>query len=466
MKDVVSDFAGIIENEVRIFAERNAVEFKGFVFDEKNSEESISINLKGFNVHIYVGDNLTFGYPLFEDTQDLLGYSILTRFKFDFSPYYFSPYDIHNVIASEDFETLDFHNLQDDEDVLKSISTVLDFIEKNLNLIADISANLILQKQLKDNYEHDLSVVSKKITTDNLKQNFRKYTEKHENNLYFLGYTNLTYNFANSDKYKELDKYFKRKSKKGKLIVFEQRFYDYLEKNGYESVSDKTKSNTDKQFKKTKSNLRVEIPSYIIGGILAIITLIALEKLTSVSLPDGLYHLLGIGEGSQYSFFVLLISYRYIIAQIFEALFTKKVYSSKRDKKDEKKAAAILTIVCFVAASLCICYNYFFKICTVALHDSGIYVGTQMKNDILPFENDRLDFFLIEGYTDSENGTYFDNYEDKELYIVLDGDYEGYIISFYEELEETVSLLKEKGVKMVSIKDHESFSDIYLYPEE
>ena len=465
MKDIVSDYAGIIENEVNLFSQRNGADCKGFVFNEETNEESITVSFKGFDISIYIGDNLTYGYPLFEDTENLIGYSILTRFKFFFSPYYFSPYDIHNVIDSKDFETLDFHNLQDDEDVLKAINTLLDFIEKNLSLITDISANLILQKRLKDNYEHDLSVVSKKITTDKLKDNFRKYSEKHENNLYFLGFANLTYTFAKSDKYKELDNYFKNKSKKGKLTVFEQRLYAHLENNGYEPVSEKTKNNTDKQFKKSKRNLWIEIPACIIGGILAIVTLIAVEELTYVSLPDGLYYLLGIGESSQFSIFVLLICYRYIIAHIFEALFIKKVYASEKDKRVEKKATVILLAICFVVASLCIGYNYFFKVCTVALHNNGIYVGTQIENEILPFENDRVEFFLIEGYTDPENNTYSDGYENKELYIVVDKDYEGYIISLYEEIEYTVALLKENGVKIISVKDYEEFSDTYVYPE-
>ncbi|MBQ9912849.1 MAG: hypothetical protein IJO73_01335 [Clostridia bacterium] len=468
MKDVVSDYVGIIENEVRLFSLRNELEYKGFIFDEKTNEEIISIKFKGFDAYIYVGDNLTYGYPLFEDTQDLTGYSILTRFKFDFSSYYFSPYDIHNVINSKDFETLDFHNLQDEEDVLKAIKTLLDFIEKNLAAIKDISANLILQKQLKDNYEHDLSVVSERITAEKLKENFRKYSEKHENNLYFLGYANLTYNFAKTDKYRELDKYFKRKSKKGKLIVFEQRLYEHLKNNGYEPVSEKTKINTEKQFKKIRRSLWIEIPAYIIGGILAIVTLVAVEELTAATLPDGLYRLLGIGESSEFSFFIFLICYRYFLIRIFEALFAKKVYSSEKDKKAEKTATAVLTVICLIAIILCTSYNYFFKVCTVALHDSGIYVGTQAKNEILPFENDRVEFFIIEGYTDGENGTYYDSHENKELYLTVDKDYEGYIIGVYdtpEELSALINLLKEKGVDIISVKDYEAFSDNYIYGE-
>ncbi len=468
MKDTVSDFTGIIENEVKLFEQRNGAECKGFVFDEKTNEESITVSLRGFDVNIFVGDSLTYGYPLFEDTEDLIGYSILSRFKFSFSPYYFSPYDIHNVIESKDFETLDFHTLQDEDDVSEATGAILDFIEKNLEKINDIPGNLLLQKQLKDNYEQDMSVVSKKITADKLKENFRKNAEKHEINLYFYGHGNLTYTFANSGNYKELDKYFKRRSRKGKLTVFEQRLYAHLENNGYEPVSDKTKEYAKKQNKNSKKNLWLEIPSYIIGGILALATLIAVEKLTSVFLPDGLYRLLGIGESPQFSFFLLIICYRYIIVHIFEALFIKRVYASERDKKAEKRATAILAAVCCIVIVLCTGYNYFFKICTVALHDSGIYVGTQVKNEILPFKNDRVEFFLIEGYTDPENETYSDGYEDKELYIAVDKDYEGYIIGVYdapEELSELINLLKEKGVKIVSVKDYETYSDTYVYPK-
>lgn len=465
MKDIVSDYAGIIENEVKLFSQRNGADCKGFIFNEETNEESITVSFKGFDISIYIGDNLTFGYPLFEDTENLIGYSILTRFKFFFSPYYFSPYDIHNVIDSKDFGTLDFHTLQDAEDVAEATGKILGFIEKNLDKIADIPGNLLLQKSLKDNYEHDMSVVSKKITTDKLKEDLRKYAEKHEINLYFLGYVNPAYTFANSDKYKELDKYFKRKSKKGKLTVFEQRLYEHLENNGYEPVSDEAKESIKKQQKKSKKNLWIEIVSYIVGGILSILTLIAVEKLTFMSFSDGLYRLLGIGESSQFSFFILLISYRYIFFHISEALFIKKVYASEKDKKAEKRASAILAAIFCAVIILCVGYNYFFKVCTVALHDNGIYVGTQIENEILPFENDRVEFFLIEGYTDPENNTYSDGYENKELYIVVDKDYEGYIISIYEELEETVALLKEKGVDIISVKDYEAFSDTYVYPE-
>ncbi len=465
MKDIVSDFTGIIEDKVNSFAQRYATECKGFIFNEKTNEESITFSLKGFDVSIFTGDNLTYGYPLFEDTENLTGYSILTRFKFFFSPYYFSPYDIHNVIESKDFGTLDFHTLQDAEDVAEATEKILGFIEKNIDKIAAISGNLILQKRLKNNYEHDLSAVSKKITPDRLKENFRKYTERHELNLYFLGYANPTYSFANSDKYKELDKYFKRKSKKGRLTVFEQRLYTYLEDNGYEPVSDEAKESIKKQQKKTRKTFLFEVASYLIGGFLSIITFIAVEKLTLMFFRDSSYRLLGIEECPKSSFFLILICYRYIIIYISELLFIKKEYSSQRDKKAEKKASAILLAVCCAAIIFCTGYNYLFEVCTVAVHESGIYVGTQTKNEIIPFVNDRVEFFLIEGYTDPETDVYHNGYEDKDLYIVVDKKPEDYIICFNEELEETVSFLKEKGIGIISVKDYESFSDAYVYDE-
>ena len=105
MKDTVSDFTGIIENEVQQFCEKSNIKFKPYVFNDETNEESITISFEGFDIHIYTGDLLTYGYPLYEDTDSMVGYCILPRFKFFFSPFYYSPYDIHNVIDSTVFET-------------------------------------------------------------------------------------------------------------------------------------------------------------------------------------------------------------------------------------------------------------------------------------------------------------------------------------------------------------------------
>ena len=461
MKDIVSDFTGIIEKEVRLFNEKHNIKFNPFVFNEETSEESITISFNGFDVHIYAGDSLTYGYPLFEDTDSITGYCILPRFKFLFSHFYYSPYDIHNVVDSDNFETLDFHTLRDDEDVLYAIRTILSFIEINLEAITDISGNLLLQKQLKDNYEHDLSVVSKKITSEKLKEDFKKHSEKHELNLYFHPLLNVTYTFANSDKYKELDKYFKNKSQKNKLTIFEQRLYKQLNENGYEPVNQNTKGNAKKQFQTSKKKLWIEIPSYLIGGILTILTLVAVEKLNLSTFPDGLYHILGSDVRCELSFFIMLISYKAIFSTIAEALFTKKVYASKKHANDDKLESIAIVALCAATVIISGAYNYFFNTYTVALYDNGIYIGTKVKKEILPFENDKVEFYVIEGYTDPNTNIYSESSEDKELYITIDKDYENYIPGDFSD----VNLLKENGIEIISVKDYTEFEDKYINAE-
>ncbi len=461
MKNTVSDFINIIENEIRQFCENNALEFKPFVFNDETSEEGITINFSGFDLHIYAGDNLSYGYPLFEDTDSITKYCILPRFKFSFSPLYYSPYDIHNVIDSDNFETLDFHTLTDDEDILNAIRTILSFVDVNLVAITDISGNLILQKQLKDNYQHDLSVVSKKITAEKLKENFRKYSERHELNLYFHPQLNVTYTFANSDKYKELDKYFKSRSKKNKLTIFEQRLYKQLNENGYKPVSQSTKGTVKKQADENKKKLWIEIPSLILGGILAILTLVAVENLNLSTFPDGLYHILGSDVRSEISFLVLIIGYRIIFSTIAEALFTKKIFASKKHSRDDKLESIIIVALCTVALILCGAYNYYFNAYTVALTDNGIYAGTKAKNEILAFENDKVEFYLIEGYTDPDTNTYNEAAENKELYIVIDKDYENYIPGETSD----ANLIKQNGIKIISVKDYTEFENKYIYAE-
>lgn len=461
MKDTVSDFTGIIENEVQQFCQRHSLEFKPFVFNEETNEESITIPFSSFDLHIYAGDLLTYGYPLYEDTDSMAGYCILPRFKFSFSQFYYSPYDIHNVIDSTVFETLDFHTLRDDRDVLNAIHTIINFIEANLEAITDISENPILQKQLKDNYEHDLAVVSKKITTEKLKENFRKYSEKYELNLYFHPVLNPTFAFANSDKYKELDKYFKSGSKKGKLTVFEQRLYKHLDSNGYEPVSQSTKGNVKKQAETNKKKLWIEIPSLILGGILAIFTLVAVESLSLSTFPDDIYHILGSDVQSGFSFFVLVIAYKAFFSTSAEVLFTKKVYASKKQAKEDRLESIVIVALCAVAVIISGAYNYFFNTYTVALVDDGIHIGTKIKHEVIPFDSDKIEFYLIEGYTDPETNAYSEASEDKEIYIVVDKDYDNYIPGDFAD----VSLLEENGVEVISVKDYTEYEDKYVYGE-
>lgn len=231
--------------------------------------------------------------------------------------------------------------------------------------------------------------------------------------------------------------------------------------NGYEPVSHEDK----KKQKKAKKKFWLEAVSFIAGGILAVVTFIAVEKLTITFFPDSSYRLLGIEKCPKSSFLLLLSSYRYTIIYIAEKLFIKKEYASERDRRAEKKTSAILLAVCCAVIILCTGYNYLFEICAVAVHDNGIYAGTQVKNEILPFGSDRVEFFLIEGYTDPETGIYYDGYEDKELYIVVDKRLEDYIISFSEDPEETVAFLKEKGFEIISVKDYEAFSHTYTYSQ-
>ena len=82
-------------------------------------------------------------------------------------------------------------------------------------------------------------------------------------------------------------------------------------------------------------------------------------------------------------------------------------------------------------------------------------ISRKDKTSLLKYE-----FILIEGYTVPESNTYHNSSEDKELYIVVDNDYEN-----SQELSETLNLLKEKNIDIVSMKDFEDFENACLYNE-
>lgn len=469
MKELVCDYVGIIEKELRQFAIRNSLDFSGITADEKD-ENTAFLNCGSFDVHFYMGEFLPYGYAFLEDSEQPDGYCFLTRFKFSFSKTYYSPYDVHNALELADFRTLDFHKISDEEDIKKAAAAVVSFIENNLSAIGDISNSLVLQKKLNDNYKKDMALVSKKITEEKLDEDFEKYTVKHEVNLNCHNQgTDTMIGFAASGKKKYIQTFLSKKSKKGKLLVFEKRLYEYLEKTGYAPLSAETKSEVKKANKQNRTKTVITVISFIIAGILTIAFYAFIDSVRESAFPEGIYRIIGSDGGSELTFILTVLGFEFLINTLIEKIFLKRTHSSATAKKADRTSNIVLSVIAAVVIAVCGLYNYYFQIFTVAVSDSGIYAGTQFKNETVPFDSERIDFFLIEGYygyDEEGNEVYLDSTEDKDIYIVVDGEYEKYIPDSAvtaEELSQLIELLREKGTELISIKDYTTFEDTYIY---
>lgn len=144
----------------------NSIEFVPILMDE--ADYSITIEFPKFKIHFTFDIGSSTGYRFMEGTLEELtsGFvdhnNLLARFEFSFSKLLFSPYDIHNVIRSNEFCTLDFHRISTPVEVSDCLQIILGFIDKNLIAINSIADNQQLQKEIVDNYFADVVALKKK----------------------------------------------------------------------------------------------------------------------------------------------------------------------------------------------------------------------------------------------------------------------------------------------------------------
>ncbi len=472
----VLNYNALIEEKLSQFATGHSLTAPTIRKDEDAVEEfHAQLQFKGFDVHFFFGDFMPYGYSFLERTDgvDIIDeFCFLTRFKFPFSATYYSPYDIHNAINCKDFRTLDFHLIRDKKDLEKSLDVILSFISNNLVAIENIANDLTLQRKLQENYEKDLSVVSKKITPLSFKDDFEKYTVKHEVNLNTHNKcTEQFMTFAYTGKSAPLRKHLEKLSKKSKLLVFEQRFYEYLESKNYDCIALDVKEDVGK---KRKSETREKITNILVmlgSAIIAFGLMTIILALYEVNMEESVELIIGSYSKDEFVYAIILLASFFLLSPGIRNVFMKKTFSSEKAKQNEKKTNIIIRLVAAVVIIACSAFAYYNCSSIIALDEGGIYIGSVSENEILPYDTDKVEFFVIEGsivYDDDGNEQYIEG-EMRDVYIVIEGDYENNFSSsaeYGEQVENLISALKEKGIELVSVRDHDSFYDTYVYPEE
>lgn len=468
-----TNYKNIIEQELKSFAQRMGIAAPTHGHDVDMDEYNTCLNFKDVDIFFYYGDFMPYGYSFLENKDSTADYCLLTRFKFPFSRTYYSPYDIHNAINCKDFRTLDFHTIDSEKTLRKSLATIIAFIENNLTVIKNISNDLEMQRRLKSNYSFDMAITSKKITNEVLNVDFLKYTSKHEVNLNCYNQNaDMFLNYIYKGKVNTLSKYLAKQLGKGKLLVFEQRFYKHLEDTNYEGVSidvkhgaKLTKSST---FKEKLGNILVLVASGVVSVGIMIVSLALFE----VNMGDSLSFVIGSYYKDEAIFGVVLFALFFVFNPSIKNIFVKKSHSSDEAKAKDKRVNGIIRIVAVIVVIASTVFAYYTQASVVSVEENGIYIGTYKENEILPFDTNKIEFYLIEGSSQvDENGKdVYTVYEEgrKEIYIVVDGDTENYFVNstdYGEQTVEALKKLKEKNIKLISVKDHEAYWDTYVYTE-
>ena len=408
------------------FALSKSAVFKPACMDEEYY--SATVEFSKFKVRFEFDIGNTSGYRFMEGTLDEFNSGIgsfnglLTRFEFDFSELLFSPYDIHNVIRSTDFRTLDFHRILKPEEIGECLKVIVGFIDKNFNAICNIADDAQLQKQLSDNYFADVIALKKRAKLSEFETDIETAMDSHETELFCATcLDNGIESFVRTGNQKSLWYSYYKKEKKNKLTVFEKRYVNYLFENDFPKPDENI---VDKRKKYSK-----DLTTFVVGEVISI--LLTLGVL-----------ILGLLQTDNLLMKVFYPSQKYVTAfsnGIFSILFVISVFVlinfaigrikprflslwAADDNKKQKRAKIAIIVSAVVLCISAVGFIITEKNTMVTADSHGIYIGGEKVG-----VEHTLEFIHIQGFETYDKG---DNvvFEPCDDYLaVLDGDYEGYV---------------------------------------
>lgn len=442
------------------------------IIPNQDDEYVGAIKFDSFMAYFTFAENHMFGYSFmetpFHDENVTFGrdVALLTRFKFDFSEIEFSPYDIHNVINSHEFVTLDFHEIRNLEDAENNMSVILNFINKNLVAIRNIATDVNLQNKLLDNYFSDQKALDKKFDKEEFYEDIKLSMTAYDLSLYLhCDLQEGIDRFLCVGNYSPLIKKAIKLEKKGKITVFEKRYTDYLVENGYPTPDNNTKQKRLDVKKKNGWNGIVLAISVVLSFICSIFILtVTEEKATEYFFANK--NLIATIE-EDVSFFLLIIGLVLLFARVLlfiPALREKSQYGSlfANDKKWILKLVSVIAIVLTVISPFILALNI--KNNSFHLENNQLYYENHT------IEKSRVEFIYIQGYFDVDdagNEIFVNGPDVSSYYVVLDGDYENcsYCWGLFDdngfENRALIKSLEQAGYKFTSYKTESEFRDSY-----
>lgn len=442
---------------------------KSAVFKPASVEEeyySATVEFPKFKVSFEFDICNTSGYRFMEGTLDEFNSGIgsfnglLTRFEFDFSGLLFSPYDIHNVIRSTDFRTLDFHRISKPEEIGECLKVIVSFIDKNFYAISNIADSIQLQKELTDNYFADVLALKKRAKLSEFETDIEFAMDSHEVQLFETTcLDNGIESFVRTGNQKSLLYSYYQKEKKNKLTVFEKRYVDYLFENDFP----KPDENIVDKRKKHSKDLTVSVVGEVISIILTLgamlFSYIQIDKLLMKVFYPGQKYVTAFSSGIfsilfLISLFVLINS---VIGKIKPRFFS--FWTADDNKKQKTTKIAIIVSAVILCISV-VGFTITEKSTMVTADAYGVYFGGEKVG-----VEHTLEFVHIQGfetYAEGDN-VVFEPCDD--YFVVLDGDYEGYVYcdGLFDEDEnvntEVLNYIKGSGCLMTTYRTVEDFCE-------
>lgn len=407
-----------------------------FDYDEDASLITASIKYSGFTAMIRYSNTLLESYSFIESEN--LGNSIVTAFKFAFSPIEFSIYNIHNIVEDQTFVTYDNHCVYAKEDVDSTIDTIFEFIGRNSQKTSKIAKSGDMQEALLQSAKHDLGIVAKNV-------DFDRFAEYSDNNLIEKCNSRLYTYRCGDETFKkhiltgaksEIQKWLAKKSAKNKLLDYEKRYFDYLIANDFEASNTQFNDSVSEHDKRSSIVSKISLVSVAISMFAAYGISYLIEKITLGAIANSEYYPMSFHNFNFVLIMVLTVGIDVIIGIVAaNAILRKKDLTALVQGKTAQIICTVLGVaIIFVGGVM----TYFDTQKNIALGENDVYI-CEHWNEAEHVKYDEIKFYKID---DKET-------DSKEYILVKDNDYKNYSTFFKsDDLSKDAQALFEKKVKV------------------
>lgn len=416
-----------------------------FDYDEDASLITASIKYNGFTAMIRYSNTLLESYSFIE--SEYLGNSIVTAFKFAFSPIEFSIYNIHNIVDDQTFVTYDNHCVYAKEDVDSTIDTIFEFIGRNSRKASKIAESSDMQEALLQSAKHDLGIVAKNV-------DFDRFAEYSDNNLIEKCNSRL-YTYRCGDEIfkkhiltgakSEIQKWLAKKSAKNKLLDYEKRYFDYLIANDFEASNTQFNDSVSEQDKKLSIVTRISLVSVMVSMFAAYGISYLIEKIVLNSIEAKGYSPLYANNFDFIPILVLTVGIDILIGiAALNIILKKKDLTTLIEGKTTKIMCAVLGTAIIIGGCV---FAYFDAQKNIALGENDIYICEQAnKEEYVKYDD--IKFYEVD-CSDDEVSQYI---------LVKDNDYTNYsIFDKSDNMSDEAEKIFDKNVKVQ--KTFSSFED-------
>lgn len=401
------------------------------LINDKNAVTE-TLDFADFKVIIKFGSQLQTEFSFLEGSN--VSDCMLVKFKFPFSEINYSIYDIHNTVDDRIFTTYDFHCLYNDGNIKAALGTVFDFIERNREKISVIQENADMQRRLNDSFCRALAAADKKLTYEKYVSDADAYETSVDTSLYILSnQDNGLEEFALHSSTNRLQKFYAKRSSKGKLLPFEERYLEYLFQNDFDAqrcgITDEIKSGYKNSNLISICSAVTVAVSAIIGFVLDIIAFYC----TKNQIYDAYTEFSDSSRVFSIIFIILCLGVYLLIFEPVQRLMLKKKNIYRKRSRTGRAVYASVGIILIIAG--CVASHTDAQRC-VAVNENEIYYNADGRQAYYSYNDVKL--YLIEGeYYGDE---YYETDDDKSFVMVVGDDYGNYCRSLsYTDVKNVIT---------------------------